>query len=545
MVFPISATILVKNAQDTIRECLDSLQEFDEIILLDNGSSDDTLKIAREFDALYGNLRIYTSEFIGFGALKNLAISYAKNDWIFSIDSDEVLESRTLELLKNLFGNESGSNDSESSDTSKQSTLHTGKLPAPNTIYALPRKNLYNGEWIKACGWYPDFVTRIFNKTYTRFNDNIVHESIIIPKDAHLIKLDSGVKHYAFENITHLLDKLQKYSSLWAQQHTHKSSSPLKAIIRGSWSFARNYVFKKGFLYGYKGFVISVCNALGVFFKYMKLYESTLRPKPRSCSLIITTYNQKERLALVLDSVRDLAVLPTEVLIADDGSAQDTRILIESFAHDFPCPLRHIWHEDRGFRASEIRNKAIKAARGEYIIIIDGDMILEPHFVADHLTYAKPKVCLQGSRVILDSKETKNLIECYQKGCERAYKIAFNKGGIKAKRIGVLAQWIYRASKVDYGVFQTRELVKGVRSCNMSFFKADCEAINGFNESFVGWGREDSEFVARFLFNGGQLRRLKFAGVAYHIYHDENPRDMLEVNHNIYLETIREKKIQW
>lgn len=545
MVFPISATILVKNAQDTIGECLESLREFDEIILLDNGSSDDTLKIAREFDALYGNLRIYSSEFIGFGTLKNLAISYAKNDWIFSIDSDEVLESRTLELLKNLFGSESGSNDSESSDTSKQSTLHTGKLPAPNTIYALPRKNLYNGEWIKACGWYPDYVTRIFNKTYTRFNDNIVHESIIIPKDAHLIKLDSGVKHYAFENITHLLDKLQKYSSLWAQQHTHKSSSPLKAIIRGSWSFVRNYVFKKGFLYGYKGFVISVCNALGVFFKYMKLYESTLHPKPRSCSLIITTYNQKERLALVLDSVRDLAVLPTEVLIADDGSTQDTRVLIESFAHDFPCPLRHIWHEDRGFRASEIRNKAIKAARGEYIIIIDGDMILEPHFVVDHLTYAKPKVCLQGSRVILDSKETKNLIECCQKGCERAYKIAFNKGGIKAKRIGVLAQWIYRASKVDYGVFQTRELVKGVRSCNMSFFKADCEAINGFNESFVGWGREDSEFVARFLFNGGQLRRLKFAGVAYHIYHDENPRDMLEVNHNIYLETIREKKIQW
>ena len=310
MVFPISATILVKNAQDTIGECLESLREFDEIILLDNGSSDDTLKIAREFDALYGNLRIYSSEFIGFGALKNLAISYASNDWIFSIDSDEVLESHTLELLKNLFGSESGSN-SESSDTPKQSTLHTGKLPAPNTIYALPRKNLYNGEWIKACGWYPDFVTRIFNKTYTRFNDNIVHESIIIPKDAYLIKLDSGVKHYAFENITHLLDKLQKYSSLWAQQHTHKSSSPLKAILRGSWTFVRNYFFKKGFLYGYKGFVISVCNALGVFFKYMKLYESTLRPKPRSCSLIITTYNHKERLALVLDSVRDLSVLPT------------------------------------------------------------------------------------------------------------------------------------------------------------------------------------------------------------------------------------------
>ncbi|STQ87391.1 glycosyltransferase family 2 protein [Helicobacter pullorum] len=545
MVFPISATILVKNAQDTIRECLDSLQEFDEIILLDNGSSDDTLKIAREFDTLYGNLRIYSSEFIGFGALKNLAISYASNDWIFSIDSDEVLESRTLELLKNLFGSESDYNNSESSDTPKQSTLHTGKLPAPNTIYALPRKNLYNGEWIKACGWYPDFVTRIFNKTYTRFNDNIVHESIIIPKDAHLIKLDSGVKHYAFENITHLLDKLQKYSSLWAQQHTHKRSSPLKAIIRGSWSFVRNYVFKKGFLYGYKGFVISVCNALGVFFKYMKLYESTLCPKPRSCSLIITTYNQKERLALVLDSVRDLAVLPTEVLIADDGSTQDTRMLIESFAHDFPCPLRHIWHEDSGFRLSTIRNKAIKEAQGDYIIIIDGDMILEPHFVADHLAYAKPKVFLQGSRVITNSHTSESMLQAYQEGAKSAYKRVFGLGGFKARRCKILSRFVYRTSRIDSEFFTKKDFIKGIRGCNMSFFKADCEAINGFNESFVGWGREDSEFVARFLFNGGQLRRLKFAGVAYHIYHDENPRDMLGVNHNIYLETIRKKKIQW
>lgn len=539
---PISATILVKNAQDTIRECLDSLQEFDEIILLDNGSSDDTLKIAREFDALYGNLRIYSSEFIGFGALKNLAISYAKNDWIFSIDSDEVLESRTLELLKNLFGSESGSNDSESSDTSKQSTLHTGKLPAPNTIYALPRKNLYNGEWIKACGWYPDYVTRIFNKTYTRFNDNIVHESIIIPKDAHLIKLDSGIKHYAFENITHLLDKLQKYSSLWVQQHTHKSSSPLKAIIRGSWSFARNYVFKKGFLYGYKGFVISVCNALGVFFKYMKLYESTLRPKPRSCSLIITTYNQKERLALVLDSVRDLAVLPTEVLIADDGSAQDTRVLIESFAHDFPCPLRHIWHEDRGFRLSAIRNAAIREAKGEYLIIIDGDMILHPFFVADHLAFAAPRVFVQGSRVIVDSPTSESMLQERQEGEKSeksAYKRVFALGGLKAKRCGLLSRLVYATSRVDSKVFAKRELIKGIRGCNMSFFKSDCEAINGFNEGFVGWGREDSEFVARFLFNGGQLRRLKFAGVAYHIYHDENPRNMLESNHRIYLDTLK------
>ena len=241
---PISATIIVKNAQETIKECLESLQGFDEIILLDNGSSDDTLSIARNFS----NVKVYTSEFIGFGALKNLAISYAKHDWILSIDSDEVLEASTFTLIEAL-------------------RLET------HTIYALPRKNLYNGEWIKACGWYPDFVWRLFNKNFTRFNDNIVHESIIIPQNAHTLKLSSGLKHYAYDNIAHLLEKLQRYSSLWAEQNPHKQSSPLKAITHGFFAFFKDYFLKKGFLYGYKGFVISACNGLGAFFKYMKLYE--------------------------------------------------------------------------------------------------------------------------------------------------------------------------------------------------------------------------------------------------------------------------------
>lgn len=517
---PISATILVKNAQDTLRECLDSLKSFDEIILLDNDSSDGTLAIARDFAALHHNLRIHTSEFIGFGALKNLAVSYARNDWILSIDSDEVLESHTLEALTKLFAQ--------------------SHPPTPNTLYALPRKNLYAGEWIKACGWYPDYVTRVFHKGYTRFNDNIVHESIILPKDAQLIKLDSGVKHYAFRDIAHLLQKLQKYSSLWAEQNLHKTSSPLKASLRGSWTFVRNYFFKKGFLYGYKGFVISVCNALGAFFKYMKLYELHHK-KPQTTSLIITTYNQKERLALVLDSVRDLALLPSEVLIADDGSTEDTRALIESYARTFPCPLRHIWHDDEGFRLSAIRNKAIRHAQGEYIIIIDGDMILHPSFVADHLAFAKPRVFLQGSRVIIDPHTSQSILHARQDGDVSAYKYVFGLGGFKARRCKILSLLVYRTSRIDSGFFAKKDFIKGIRGCNMSFFKHDCEIINGFSESFVGWGREDSEFVARFLFSGGALRRLKFAGVAYHIYHDENTRDMLESNHNIYLETIRTK----
>lgn len=378
----ISVCILVKNAQDTIKECLESLQSFDEIILLDNQSSDDTLKIANDFKSKFDNLRIYHSEFIGFGPLKNLAISYASNDWIFSIDSDEILELSALKELENLELN-------------------------PNTIYAMPRKNLYKGEWIKACGWHPDFVLRLFNKTKTKFNSNFVHESLEI-SDLNIVKLQNGLKHYAYNDISVLIDKMQKYSTLWAKQNRHKSSTMASAILHSGWKFIRDYFFKSGFMYGYKGFVISFCNALGAFFKYAKLYE--LNHQMPSVSLIVTTYNNEKYLEQVLKSIENLDYLPDEVLIADDGSGKSTANLISKFQQNFPCKLKHIWHEDNGFRLSEIRNKAINSAKSEYIIIIDGDMVLDKNFILDHLKFAKKNQFLQGSRIVLNESQTASII---------------------------------------------------------------------------------------------------------------------------------------
>ncbi|EAJ5824684.1 glycosyltransferase [Campylobacter jejuni] len=509
----ISAIIIVKNAKQTLLECLNSLKDFDEIILLNNESSDNTLNIANEFKKDFANLHIYHSAFIGFGALKNLALSYAKNDWILSIDADEVLENECIKELKNL------------------------ELQEDNII-ALSRKNLYKGEWIKACGWWPDYVLRIFNKNFTRFNDNLVHESLVLPSNVKKIHLKNGLRHYAFRDISHLIDKMQYYSSLWAKQNIHKKSGVLKANLRAFWTFFRNYFLKNGFLYGYKGFIISVCNALGTFFKYMKLYELQ-KQKPKTCALIITTYNQKERLKLVLDSVKNLAFLPNEVLIADDGSKEDTARLIEEYQKDFPCPLKHIWQEDEGFRAAKSRNNAIKASKSEYIILIDGDMILEKNFVKNHLEFAKRKVILQGSRVILNKNESEEILK------NNNYSLAFNKKGFKNQRSIFLAKCVYKFSKLTKKFFKKSQLVKGSKTCNMSFYKSDFEAIEGFNEKFIGWGREDSEFVARFLFNDGVFKRLKFNALAYHIYHEENSKNMLEINHQIYLETIKNEKTTW
>ena len=504
----ISVCILVKNAQDTIKECLESLQGFDEIILLDNQSSDDTLKIANEFKNKFGNLRIYSSEFIGFGPLKNLAISYASNDWIFSIDSDEVLELSALKELESLELNS-------------------------NNIYAMPRKNLYKGEWIKACGWHPDFVLRLFNKTKTKFNSNFVHESLEVG-NLNVVKLKNGLRHYAYDNISVLIDKMQKYSTLWAKQNRYKSSTMASAVLHGGWKFIRDYFFKSGFMYGYKGFVISFCNALGAFFKYAKLYE--LNHQMPSVSLVVTTYNNEKYLEQVLKSIESLDYLPNEVLIADDGSGKNTANLISKFKQNFPCELRHIWHEDRGFRASAIRNRAINSAKSEYIIIIDGDMVLDRIFILDHLKFAKKNQILQGSRVVLNESQTASII-----GGDNVCEFK----SFKSTRNAILSKLIYKSWAIKSDFFIKKDFIKGIRSCNMSFYKSDCMAIGGFNESFIGWGREDSEFVARFLFNGGELRRMKFAGIAYHLYHAENSREMLELNHQIYLDTIKNKRVNW
>ncbi|TLD80202.1 glycosyltransferase family 2 protein [Helicobacter sp. MIT 05-5293] len=250
----ISVTILAKNAQKTLQECLEALKDFDEVILLDNESSDDTQSIAQSFP----NVRIYTSAFIGFGALKNLAVSYAKNDWILSIDSDEILEESTKQALTTM-------------------TLQT------NTIYALPRKNLYNGEWIKACGWYPDYVWRLFNKNFTRFNDNVVHESVIIPQNAQTLKLQSGIKHYAASNIESIIAKMDRYTTYSAQQKYKqgKKTSMFGAIARFFVTFAKDYLVRGGFKYGYKGFIVALLNANGAFFRYAKLYELHKQTKER------------------------------------------------------------------------------------------------------------------------------------------------------------------------------------------------------------------------------------------------------------------------
>ena len=246
----VTVTILTKNSEKYLAKCLDALQDFDEVIVLDNGSEDDTLSIARG----YSNVKIIEHPFIGFGPMKNLAAQNARNDWILSIDSDEILTAQLLDAIRRL-------------------------NPEPkNRVYTMNRLNHYRQKPIRCCGWYPDVVARLYNRTHTRFSDAMVHESLIIKPDTRKIGLEGQILHYPFDSAAALIEKMQNYSTLYAEEKK-RASSPAKAFWRACFSFFKNYIFRRGFLCGYEGLLISVSNANGVFYKYIKLYEKTLEEK--------------------------------------------------------------------------------------------------------------------------------------------------------------------------------------------------------------------------------------------------------------------------
>ncbi|SFV52458.1 Putative two-domain glycosyltransferase [hydrothermal vent metagenome] len=245
----ISVTMITKDASKYITESLKALERFDEVILLDNGSDDDTVELAERFD----NVSVYQSEFIGFGPLKNLAIGYARNSWILSVDSDEVLSKELVDEILSL-----------ELDSSK--------------VYSILRDNYYNKKLMKCCGWEGDWVMRLFDKNRVLFNLNRVHESLELSDDISVEKLKHTMKHFTYQNAIELVTKMQRYSTLWAEDYRgKKSSSPTKATMRAIFAFVKFYIFKRGFLNGYEGLLISATNANGVFYKYIKLYEANRR----------------------------------------------------------------------------------------------------------------------------------------------------------------------------------------------------------------------------------------------------------------------------
>lgn len=239
----ISAIIITKDEEHSIRECLQSISWVDEIIVVDSESKDQTLKICKEFRA-----KIFTKSWQGFGPQKNEAIKHAKYKWILSIDADEII---TPELKKEIIAITKSNN--------------------PSEAYSICRRSFYCGRLIKFSGWQSDFVVRFFQKKFCKFSDDLVHEKVLV--NGVTLKTKSYMIHNAFENFEEVIKKINVYSSLSASMFYKKNrkSSLKKAIFHAFWSFIKTYIIKLGFLDGKYGFMLSISNAEGTYYRYIKL----------------------------------------------------------------------------------------------------------------------------------------------------------------------------------------------------------------------------------------------------------------------------------
>ncbi len=259
-----------------------------------------------------------------------------------------------------------------------------------------------------------------------------------------------------------------------------------------------------------------------------------MSPHPDRCSVVITTYNWPRALRLALAALARQHVLPHEVIVADDGSGEETRALIHEAARDYPVPLRHSWIEDRGFRVALARNRAIAATSGDYVLLLDGDMVAHPMFVADHQRAAMPGSFVQGMRVLTDAWGCQRLLD----GDKQALGF-FDRGLARRRhtlRVPPLAALSLRASRS-----QSRRAIK---TCNQGWWRADLVAINGFDERFEGWGREDSDLALRAFHAGLQRRSLRFAGLATHLYHRERHEAGESPNERLLAETLASDRVR-
>lgn len=241
----ISVTVLAKNSEKHLKVVLKALHPFNEVIVYDTGSTDKTIEIAQSFS----NVRVLRAPFIGFGPTHNMASAAAKNNWILSIDSDEIATPELIQAISKENGD-------------------------PKSVYSFPRHNYFNGKFIKWCGWYPDRQIKLYNKTKTKFSDDHVHEAVISKNMRH-VTLKGPIVHYSYGSISDFLTKMQSYSTLFADQYKGKKKSSLsKALSHGFFAFFKSYILKKGFLGGYEGYVISAYNGHTAFYKYLKLHEA-------------------------------------------------------------------------------------------------------------------------------------------------------------------------------------------------------------------------------------------------------------------------------
>jgi len=254
--------------------------------------------------------------------------------------------------------------------------------------------------------------------------------------------------------------------------------------------------------------------------------------RAQTISVVMTTYNRPDALVAVLRACFMQTDKHFEIIIADDGSAANTAACIAQLAAMAPVPLLHVWQPDQGFRAAMARNRGILAARGDYIVFLDGDCIPQRDFIARHRALARPGRLVSGSRILMSEALTRRVLEegVDVGAASVATCLGWRLGGHINKAAQLLVRW------PDLGRASKRFNWRRIKSCNLGVWRSDLERVNGFDESFTGWGYEDSDLVLR-LFHAGVLRTDgAFATEVFHLWHREAVRDRATSNRQVVLE---------
>lgn len=247
----LSVTVITKNEAHNIEACLRSVRFADEIIVLDSGSTDNTVEIARSLGASVST----NADWQGFGIQKNRALALATSEWVLSLDADERVPAGL------------------------QAEIQAALELAEFDVYAFPRLSSYCGQPIRHSGWYPDRVTRLFRRQAARFSEDLVHEKLLTAHPCG--QLHTALQHESFRSLEGVLDKVNRYSTAGAQSLSNKGrkASLGKALGHGLWAFAKTYFLRLGFLDGRMGLVLAISNAEGTYYRYLKLWLMGRAPR--------------------------------------------------------------------------------------------------------------------------------------------------------------------------------------------------------------------------------------------------------------------------
>jgi glycosyltransferase involved in cell wall biosynthesis len=247
---------------------------------------------------------------------------------------------------------------------------------------------------------------------------------------------------------------------------------------------------------------------------------------PDLISVIVTTYNREDALDAVLSALSRQSDRGFEVVIADDGSRPMTAAVVEHWRTRLGVQLSHVWQLNRGFRAAEIRNRAILACRGDYCIFLDGDCIVPPDFVATHRKLAEPGWFVTGNRVLLSAALTEAVLR------EHLQPETWGASAWIGQRLRGGVNRLAALLRLPLGPLRKLQARRwrGARSCNLAVWRSDLERVDGFDASFTGWGREDSDLLIRLLRCGLRRKDGRFATGVIHLWHAQLDRAQLAAN---------------